>query len=75
MTVKEIIETRDELANDVAKKARELEDAIADLEETPINKRMVTKIRECVDLVTAKFNVYTDAVDNLVDFENQSFDI
>lgn len=75
MTVKEIIDMRDEMEREMAQKGRELEDAISDLEETPINKRMLSKLRENVDRVNEALNAYTDAVDNLVDFENQSFDI
>ena len=74
MTVKEISDMRDEMEREMAQKGRELEDAISDLEETPINKRMLSKLRENVDRVNEALNAYTDAVDNLVDFENQSFD-
>ena len=73
MTVKEIVEMRDKMEQEMVQKGRELEDAISDLEETPINKRMISKLKEAADRVNEALNAYTDAVDNLVDFENQSF--
>lgn len=73
MTVKEIIKARDELALNVGRKTRELEDAISALEETPINDRMISKLKEAADRVNEALAAYTDSVDNLIDFENQSF--
>lgn len=73
MTVKEIVEMRDKMEQEMVQKGRELEDAISDLEETPINKRMVTKLKEAADRVNEALAAYTDSVDNLIDFENQSF--
>ena len=75
MTVKEIVEMRDKMEQEMVQKGRELEDAISDLEETPINKRMVTKLKEAADRVNEALAAYTDSVDDLIDFENQSFDI
>ena len=74
MTVREIVEMRDKMEQEMAQKGRELEDAISDLEETPINKRMISKLKEAADRVNEALAAYTDSVDNLVDFENQSFD-
>ena len=75
MTVKEIVEMRDKMEQEMAQKGRELEDAISDLEETPINKRMISKLKEAADRVNEALAAYTDSVDDLIDFENQSFDI
>lgn len=74
MTVKEIVEMRDKMELEMAQKGRELEDAISDLEETPINKRMISKLKEAADRVNEALAAYTDSVDDLIDFENQSFD-
>lgn len=73
MTVKEIIEMRDNMAEEMTKKGRELEDAISDLEETPINRGTTFKIKVATDRVSEALVAYTDAVDNLIDFENKAF--
>lgn len=75
MTVREIVEMRDKMGQEMVQKSHELEDAISDLEETPINKRMISKLKEAADRVNEALAAYTDSVDDLIDFENQSFDI